>query len=60
MTKPKQPRARLVELVDPAYKPTRAEMVEEFTPPKMSLEEAARRVLQPIDVRTIARPRREQ
>ena len=58
MTNPKQPPPRVVELVDPAYRPTKAEMEAEFDPPKITLEEAARRVLRPVEVRTIPRPRR--
>ena len=59
MTEPKKPPRRLVELVDPAYQPRKAEREEEWTPPDISLEEAARRVLEPVDVVTIPRPRKE-
>lgn len=51
------PRRRVVEVVDAAYQPTKAEMEEEWEVPEMSLEEAARRVLAPVEVVTIPRPR---
>ena len=57
MTETKQSPRRVVDLVDPAYMPSKAEMEAKFTPPKVSLEEAARLVLQPVEVRTIPRPR---
>ena len=57
MTEPKQPPRRVVELVDPSYQPTKAEMEAEFDVPEMTLEEAARRVLEPVDVRMVPRPR---
>ena len=56
--KPKRPPRRVVELVDPAYQPTKAEHEEEWMAPDISLEEAARRVLEPVEVVTIPRPRR--
>ena len=56
--KPKRPPRRVVELVDPAYQPTKAEQEEEWTVPDMTLEEAARRVLEPVEVVPIPRPRR--
>ena len=55
---PKRPPPPVVEIVDPSYQPTKAEMDEEFDVPEMTLEEAARRVLEPVEVRTIPRPRR--
>lgn len=58
MTEMKQPPLRRVELVDPSYQPTKADMETEFDVPTMTLEEAARRVLDPVEVRTIPRPRR--
>lgn len=59
MPHPKQPPLRLVEIVDPSYQPTRADMEEPFDVPQMTLEEAARRVLEPVAVWTIDRPRRD-
>ena len=58
MPKPTRRRPRRVESVDPAYQPTKAEKEEEFTVPPMSLEEAARRVLAPVNVVQVPRPRR--
>ena len=57
--KPKQPPPHEVELVDPSYQPTKADMEDEWTAPDMTLDEAARRVLEPVKVRTIPRPRRD-
>ena len=54
---PKQPSRRKVEIVNPTYQPSKAEQEEEWTVPDISLEEAARRVLEPVDVVTIPRPR---
>lgn len=57
--KPKQPPPpHVVELVDPSYQPTKADMEDEWTVPDITLDEAARRVLEPVKVRTIPRPRR--
>ena len=56
--KSKQPPSHVVELVDRKYQPTKADMEEEWTVPDMTLDEAARRVLEPVQVRTIPRPRR--
>ena len=56
--KPEQPPAHVVELVDRTYQPTKADMEEEWTAPDMTLDEAARRVLEPVEARTIPRPRR--
>ena len=53
---PKRPPPRVVEIVDPSYQPSKADMEEEFDVPPMTLEEAARRVLEPVEVRTIPRP----
>jgi len=55
---PKCPPRRVVELVEAGYQPTKAEMEEEWSPPEISLEEAARRVLEPVEIRTIPRPRK--
>ncbi len=54
---PKHPPPRVVEIVDPSYQPTKADMEEEFDVPEMTLDEAARRVLEPVEVRNIPRPR---
>ena len=56
--KPKQPPSHVVELVDPRCQATKGDMEEEWTVSDMSLDEAARRVLEPVEVRTIPRPRR--
>lgn len=56
--KPEQPPSHVVELVDRTYQPTKANMEEEWTVPDMTLDEAARRVLETVAVRTIPRPRR--
>ena len=56
---PKRPPPRVVEIVDPSYQPTKTDMEEEFDVPAMTLDEAARRVLEPVEVRTIPRPRRD-
>ena len=55
----KIPPRRVVEIVNPSYQPSKADMLEEFDVPEMTLEEAARRVLEPVEVVTIPRPRRE-
>ena len=54
---PKRPPRRVVEIVNPSYQPSKADMEEAFDVPEMTLEEAARRVLEPVEVRTIPRPR---
>lgn len=53
-----KPPRRVVERVDPAYQPSKADMEEEWIPPDITLDEAARRVLEHVDVRTVPRPRR--
>ena len=58
MTEPKRPLPRVVEIVNPSYQPSKAEREEEFDVPEMTLEEAARRVLEPVEVRFVARPSR--
>ena len=57
-TSQRPPRRRLVKLVDPSYQPTKAEKEEEWEVPDMTLEEAARPVLAPVEVVTLRRPRR--
>ena len=57
ITEPKLPPHRVVEIVNPSYQPSKADREEEFDVPAMTLEEAARRVLEPVEVRTIPRPR---
>lgn len=56
---PERSASRVVELTDPSYQPTKAEMEEEFEVPPMTLDEAARRVLEPVEVQTVPRPRRD-
>lgn len=55
----KRPPPRVVEFVDPSYQPSKADMEEVFDVPPMTLEEAVRRVLEPVEVRTVPRPCRE-
>ena len=43
-------RRRALEIVEPSYQPSKADMEEEFTVPEMTLEEAARRLLSPVEV----------
>ena len=50
---------RRVELVRPTYQPSKAELKESITLPKMSLEETARRLMQPVEIHYIDRPRRK-
>ena len=50
---------RRVELVRPTYQPSKAELEESITLPRMSLEEAARRLMEPVEIHHIDRPRRE-
>ena len=49
-----------VELVRPTYKPSKAELAESITLPPMSLEEAARRLMEPVEIHHINKPRRER
>ena len=62
-TKKSKPATRLqprrVELVRPTYQPSKAELEESITVPQMSLEEAARRLMQPVEIHHIDKPRRE-
>ncbi len=61
-TKPK-PVTRLeprrVELVRSTYQPSKAELEESITLPPLSLEEAARRLMEPVGIHHIDKPRRE-
>ena len=54
---PKRLPRRVVEIVKASYKPSKADMGEEFELPDMTLEEAARRVMESVDVKTISRPK---
>ena len=62
-TKKSKPGTRLqprrVELVRPTYQPSKAELEESITLPQISLEEAARRLMEPVEIHYIERPRRE-
>ena len=50
---------RRVELVRPTYQPSKAELEEPITLPQMSLEEAARRLMEPVEIHHIDEPERE-
>ena len=50
---------RRVELVHSTYQPSKAELEESITLPPMSLEEAARRLMEPVEIHHIDKPRRE-
>ena len=50
---------RRVELVPSTYQPSKAELEESITLPPMSLEEAARRLMEPVEIHHIDKPRRE-
>ena len=50
---------RRVELVRPIYQPSVAELEELIMLPQMSLEEAARRLMAPVETYRIAKPRHE-
>ena len=39
-----------LELVSPAYQPSKAELEEEIRVPAMSMEEAAQRLLRPVEI----------
>jgi hypothetical protein len=62
-SKPPKPVTRLephrVELVHPTYQPSKAELEESIALPQMSLEEAARRLMEPVEIHHIDKPRRE-
>ena len=55
----KRPPRRVVEIVKASYQPSKADMEEEFDVPEITLEEAARRVIDTVDVKTISRPTRK-
>ena len=50
---------RRVELVRSTYQPSKAELEEPITLPPMSLEEAARRLMEPVEIHHIDKPRRQ-
>ena len=56
---PKSPPRRMVEIVKASYQPSKADIEEEFEVPEMTLEDAARRVMESVDVKTISRPKRK-
>ena len=57
--KKKPSETRRIELVRPTYQPSKAELEEPITVPPMSLEKAARKLMEPVEIRYIDRPRRE-
>ena len=52
-------RRRVVEIVESTYQPSKAELAQEIDLPEMELEEAARRLLEPVEVRRVPRSRSE-
>jgi len=50
---------RQVELVRPTYQPSKAELEESLSLPQLSLEEAARRLVRPVEIHYIDRPKRQ-
>ena len=48
-----------LELVRPTYQLSKAELEEPITLPQMSLEKAARRLTEPVEIHHIDKPRRE-
>ena len=50
---------RRVELVRSTYQPPKAELEEPSALPQLSLEEAARRLMEPVEIHHIDKPRRE-
>ena len=56
MTRLKPPR---LELVRPTYQLSKAELEEPITLPQMSLEKAASRLTEPVEIHHIDKPRRE-
>ena len=50
---------RRVELVRSTYQPSKAELEESVTLPPISLEEAARKLMEPVEIHHIDKPRRE-
>ena len=49
-----------VELVRSTYQPSKAELEEPITLPQLSLEEAARRLMEPVEIHHIDKPRCER
>ena len=43
----------------PTYQPSKAELEESITLPPLSLEEAARRLMEPVEIHYIDKPQRE-
>ena len=60
MTDSKMQPRRVVEIVKASYQRSKADMEEEIEVPDLTLEEAARRVMESVDVKTISRPKREK
>lgn len=56
MTRRTDPRRRVVEVVNPAYQPTRDELEEPIQVPRMPLREAMRRFFQPAKIVRVSRP----
>ena len=50
---------RRVELVRSTDQPSKAELEEPIALPQLSLEEAARRLMEPVEIHHIDKPRRE-
>ena len=50
---------RRVELVRSTYQPSKAELEEPITLSQLSLEEAARRLMETVEIHHIDKPRRE-
>ena len=50
---------RRVELVRPTYQPSKADLERPITLPQISLEEAARRLMEPVEIHHLDKPRRE-
>jgi len=50
---------RRVELVRSTYQPSQAELEESISLPPMSLEEAVRRLMEPVEIHHIDKPQRE-
>lgn len=54
-----RPEPHRVEVVRPTCQPSRAELEEPIWPPQMSLEEATRRFMEPVETHHTSKPRRE-
>ena len=52
------PKPRTIELVRRTHQPTKAEMEEEHPPLNMSLDDAVQRLLEPVDIRWLDKPKR--